>query len=48
MQFDNNLKVRILHLHFKITKIFQQHIMQSIFMLFSLFHSWTFNIVIGH
>lgn len=48
MQFDKNPKVHILHLHFKITKSFQEHIMQLIFILFSLFHSWTFNIVIGH
>lgn len=48
MQFHKNPKVRILHLHLKITKKFQEHIMQIIFILFSLFHSWTFNIVIGH
>lgn len=48
MQFDKNPKVHILHLHFNITKSFQEHIMQLIFILFSLFHSWTFNIVIGH
>lgn len=48
MQFDKNPKVHILHLHFNITKSFQEHIMQLIFILFSLIHSWTFNIVIGH
>lgn len=31
MQFDKNPKVHILHLHFKITKSFQEHIMQLIY-----------------